>query len=453
MLFAAARLSWTAQRAPVLTGDGHVWSKVARQPLWSKAFWFGHRPATLPLLYKLIGEGDERLVWAQTLIGILAWATLAVVVAEVAEGWLSLATFALVLVLGSTTLVRFWDVVIRSEALGLSFFILCFAATLRSCRRLPPRERRGSRWAWPALALASGALTAFARETNAYLLPLLGLLGLAGSWATRTAGELSQPTRRHYHAAPLALALSLTATCVACQANTRISGRYAFPLVNVIFKRVLPDRKKLAYFRDVLAMPVSDALLARRSRWASADHGAAFHAPELEDFRNWLYERGYSGYERYLLTHATLTVTEAARSFPAYARSDVGHRRRGSDELEGVDDVLVRGPARDFPGALLAFLFGVGVLGACVQSSRTRVLAVTTLFLAVATATQAYVCYHGDAMEVVRHGTMVGILLRLGALFALFTVLAAGRSMHACRSRRASMTTSPTSKAPGAPRS
>jgi hypothetical protein len=276
----------TGERAPVVTGDGHIWLRALHASIFSSKFWLGPRPPTLSLVYKLVGGSDRGLVLFQTVFATASWATLALVLSTFVRASASVALVLLfVLGLGLTTPVLCWDDLIRSESMGLSTFVLCFAAVLRFVRSSSTGADRRWRVVWAVVASVSGALSAFARETNAYLLPLLALFVLAGAATAFPRGRAVPAGVRRTWGPPLALALSLFAVAWSSRTATRASGRYVFPLMNVIFKRVLPRPHELAYFRDELGMPVSRALMERRSRWASADDRAAFHLPELADFQ------------------------------------------------------------------------------------------------------------------------------------------------------------------------
>jgi hypothetical protein len=439
--FVAVRWNLSGGREPVVTGDGHIWLRVAHEPIFSTKFWLGPRPATLSLVYKLVGGSDQALVLFQTGLGTLSWVILAAAVsAFFSTPLFSALALALIFSVGLTTPVLCWDAVIRSESVGLSTFILCFAAVLgiaRSSGSAPSRWRLN---AWTSLAVVSAALTAFARETNAYLLPLLAVLVVVGA-VGRFSGVPARARLAALWRRPSLVALSFVVISLACQLNTRASGRYAFSLMNVIFMRVLPSSSRLTYFRERLDMPVSAALLARRSRWASADDRAAFRSPELAEFRRWLHERGYSAYD--LLAHSISTWGEAERHFAAYVRADFA---RAGPELARdnvADAVLVHGPLASFPRAFLPFFGLAGVALAFTRSRRTATLAAATVFSAVAAVVQTYVCYHGDAMELERHGMLIGTLVRLAAVF---TVLAAASAAEQWKKAE-----SPASEAGSAP--
>lgn len=415
--FVVVRFQLTDERAPQISGDGHIWLRAARESIFSSKFWLGSRPPTLSLLFRLVDGSDTGLVLLATVVATASWVTLALVVARFTSTLFGAAlSLLLVLALGLTTPVLCWDAMIRSESIGLSMFVLCFAAVLNFGRLAWFGAELRWRIAWALTALASGGLSVFARETNSYLLPLLALLVLGSAGGIFPCVRAPARRSRRFWGPALLLALSLVAVAWTCQATTRASGRYAFPLMNVIFMRVLPAPRKLAYFRDELALPVSPALMERRSHWASADERTAFHAPELAEFRGWIHQQGYAAYERYLLSHFAATVAEAARYFPSYASADFSRMARTVARHNPCDAVFVRGPVGTYPGVTLGLCLLAGLALLFARTPSTCLLALAVLFGVAAVLTQTYVCYHGDAMETERHGMLIGTLLRLLAV-------------------------------------
>jgi hypothetical protein len=452
--FVAVKVLHTALVSPVLTGDGRIWAHVARESLFSQKFWLGRRPFSLPLIYKLLGPSDDRIVWFQTGLAVIAWLLLAHVLAALVQSELvAVATVTLVLALGLTTPVNGWDVVIRSESIAISFLCLCIAGVVGFAQRAE-RARGRTLAAWSALAVANGVFAAFARETSAYLLPLLGAVALFGAWSARRGraranetaiadgklGERSATPGYSPLPASLVLVAGLVLSSIACQVNTRSSGRFAFPLVNVIFQRILPDAEKLRYFRDEAGLPVSQSLLGYRFKWASSDGRAAFSSPALADFRTWIHEQGYRAYERYLVAHASSTAREALTRYPWYVRDRFERLHPYTDNLvtDAADALLVTGPTATYPKLALLLAAGVGLLALFRSTHALRLLGGVSLFGATAALTQVYVCYHGDAMELERHGVMVGTLVRLTVIVACVLVADAARALRLARTGSAS---------------
>ncbi len=408
LTFVALKISWFWHERPVYTGDHRIWAKIGENSLASRSFWASTRPFVLPLVNKLLGFSDERVIWFQCLLGALSWALFAVAVAGLARSFAARA-LALVLLLGFalTSSVHGWDAVIRSESLSLSFLALTCAATLGYATGRSRSVASKRPLLWLVAAVLSALFAAFSRDTNAFLLlaaaPFLLLPPLPRS--QRVVVELG------------VLAACFLAIALFSNANVQAGKRYRVPLMNIIFRRVLPDRHDRKYFERELAMPVNAALLSRRRKWASSDRWFAGRSPDLAAFRAWLVERGYTGYQRYLVTHPTRTLQKAYAHFPRFASERFrGFARRPTlSTSKELNDWATKTVMADYPLSACIALSAFGAAGAVILRRRHRALGALVVYLALASVSQVYVCFHGDAMELGRHGLLVGVLLRLAA--------------------------------------
>src|SRR6185436_5969016 len=105
----------------------------------------------------------------------------------------------------------------------------------------------------------------FARDTNSFLvLVLVAVLGAQALWLRRKRFG----ARGRASARVLAiLAGILVVLCVAGQANLRAAERYRVPLLNLLFRRVLPNQRVLGYFEHKLGMPVTPELMRMKGAW------------------------------------------------------------------------------------------------------------------------------------------------------------------------------------------
>ena len=418
----------------MITGDGHIWTRLSHYPFLSSQFWFASRPFTFPLVYKVLGPSDVAVIWFQTFLAIFAWTLLASSLARLFDGAKSLLTFALVLLLSLTTPVHAWDIIVRSESTGISLLVICIASSVNFAHPAAlaqPRKRRT--WMW--LAIASGILAAFDRESNAYVLPLLAaFVVLASSAGARGSDEATgiEPERRtrtaRHSTRAWMLAAALLLTSVAAQLDMQASHRYVFPLTNVIFQRVLTDASKLRYFEECAGMPSSNALLRYRRKWASSDNRSAFHAADMSDFRNWMDAEGYGAYQKYLLSHLGATAREAHDHYAALAQADFERVGRPSENplTACADQILLFGPPASYPDASIVIAAALASIALLRPWKNYRTVALFILFCAASAVTQTYICYHADAMELERHAVMVGILLRLTGIVACVLALCLG---------------------------
>jgi hypothetical protein len=428
--FASAKAYALAGRRPVHSGDLAWWDQIGRLPLSDARFWVAERPFTVPLLHKVAGFSEPRVILLQALLDVVAWVSLAQVFSRLVRPLgARLVAFGAVLALALTSGVQGWNLVMRSESASTSFLVLTLAATLGAVRgwsrvrtgaaERPREERRARRstLAWALLAFASALLAAFARDNNAYALPLVALFAPLG--VLLASGRGPRVVRRELFAA-LGLSASLLVIAGASRANAAAAVRYEWPLMNVVFQRVLTSHTNTRYFEQELGMPLSPALLGRRHRFMSADGWYAARAPELASFRDWLLTRGYAGYQRYLLTHLASTGKAAFGNFVAVAGdSEERHTHQAGNPISSFFDGLLVEPLADYPRLGCIILAALGIFGLFARLAELRLLSGFGLLCLSVALTQAYVCYHADALEVARHSINVGLFLRLSGVTAL----------------------------------
>src|SRR5207244_8874095 len=108
----AAFVGVASERFP----DSKSYLDVAREPLFSKAFFAGARPWTVPLLYKVLPDSDASRTAGQLVISVLCWLALATVTARcVRDGRLQFVAFAVVLVLSLSSSITRWDSLILTD--------------------------------------------------------------------------------------------------------------------------------------------------------------------------------------------------------------------------------------------------------------------------------------------------------------------------------------------------
>jgi hypothetical protein len=436
-LFLVTKVAWFASEGPVLSGDGHIWAKLGERSLLGAGFWRSTRPFTLPLVNRILGFSDERVIWFQCLLGAVAWSVWALTLTRIFST-LPGKCFVLVgtLALALSSSIHGWDAVIRSESVSLSFLVLMFAAIVNHVLR-PAAQATGWRaWIWAIVTVPLAVLAAFSRDTNGFLLALAAVALVAVSLIRE---------RRERRVVGVVLACVLLTVAIAASSNAHAGKRYRFPLMNVVFQRILPEKEKLDYFSGELGMPVSPALMTRTRKWVSSDDWFARRSPALAEFRAWVVRDGYPGYQRYLLTHLPATVEEAYAHFPRFtaARFHRLPRRPSLDGSKRLNALLSPSAVVDHP-----YLWSLAVLstaGASLIVARGRFFAGWLVALLLSAAwVAAYVAFHGDAMEVDRHGMLVGILFRLAVITTVtLWIDTASRLLRSTTSYSASRARSP----------
>lgn len=403
---------------PQHRGDEKMWPRVGALPLLEAEFWSARRPFTVPLIHKLVGLSEGWVVWVQCGLAVVGWLAFAHQLSRWGSSLASRVTaFVLVLLLALSSAVHGWDVVMRSESASLSFMALVMAGALGLVRAAREQRPHAARIHCAAAAVAA-VFAAFSRDTNGYSLVTFGLFTLAAVWVL-------ERERFRYRGLALALAGLLMVLLALSTTNQEASGRYQNPLMNVIFRRVLPDQEKLAYFTNELRMPADSAVMSRKGKRVHDDNRFASVSPEMASFRAWLERDGYSGYQRYLLSHFPSTLAEATRAFPAIASLQLEqYVTAAAGPLNRASNVLLAW-ARLAPRAAVIALLALAAIGFVALRGNGRLLAALVGLFIANTVLQAYVAYHGDSTEVERHGLTGAIFLQLAMLVAIVVVVEA----------------------------
>jgi hypothetical protein len=378
---------------PTRLTDTASYEQVASLPLWRWRFYTGQRGFTLPLLYKLFAGGEARTV-AQLVISILAWLVLAGTVARcVRHSVVRPVAFAAVLIFSLTTEVILWDTLELSESLTFSLTALLVAAWLAVVRR--------PTWTRVVLVLVVALLWSFARDTNAYILLLVGVIAaltlLDRSWRTRKA----------------ALAVGCVAIGLATVGSANAGHRWVQPLRDVVVHRVLTHPALRSYF-------VAHGLDAR-TNWTDGP---------------WFHHRARGVYVGYLLRHPGYLLAaplsgrqEALYSTPDNADSLLDPSTKSYDNDAShrflpLPRVLERVA---FPRgvALLCLLVALVVAAAAVLAWRGLAEAVWLVpgVILLSTYPHLLVVWHLSGVEVDRHALEAALLLRLALLLLVLLCL------------------------------
>jgi len=400
------RLNAFAGVEPKRYRDTDTYLDVARESLFSLDFLAGARSWTVPLLYKVMPEGDKWLALGQFALSVGCWLALAGVVAWcVRPGAYRLVAFALILVFSMAFPIIQWDTVILTESVSISLTVAVVAAWLALVRAPGPPT--------VAAVLATTLFWVFARDTNAFL--ALITVPLVGLWLLRPGARASRVALLGGLCAIVALGFLSTTT-----ENAQLR-REERPMLHVVGERILPDTDKRDYFVDHGMPEPTPRVLANRHRLAGLGNGVASD-PASDEFLEWVRDHGRSTLAGYLATHPYDTV-----------RPVVGERARLVNVISGYRSgdsrTILPATIAEFiyPGTFQAVFFWLVVigLGAALVTARARPQPVWIVPL-VALALQiphALVVWHGDTLEVPRHGLLVAVLLRLSLLLlALFAI-------------------------------
>jgi hypothetical protein len=413
--------------------DTRGYLEVASHPVWSLDFLGGGRPWTLPLLYKLLPDSDQARAWGQFLASVACWPVLAAALARcLRQGPFRYVAFAAVLLFSMSIAVIQWDTILLSESLSISLTALVLAAWLELVRE--PR---------PALVigvLGATLLWVFARDSNGVValltVPLAAVLlwrpgQLGRAWAAGLAGGL------------LAIFLASFAATTTDAAQLRRNER---PILHVIGRRVLADRDQTRYFRAHGMPQPPPRVLAQRRRLAGIAEGGLPSDPQTDRFLEWAREHGRWVLARYLLTHPVKTVRQTvARRRRLISGVTAGYRSPNARRVlpEPLAPLL-------YPRDVQSVLFWLVVVGLAAAALWRAVGARRTWLIPVAALAlqfpHALVVYHGDTLEVPRHGILVAVTSRLAVL--LLALLVIDRALEVRRTRRRAQTEEHSPKTP-----
>ena len=402
-------LSQAVQRVKS-TSDTPSYMRISRESILETSFLAGSRPLLFPLLLKVLGGHEVRVVWALGILSIISWSALAISVMYVLQiPFLKLASFGLILLLSLHRYVIGWDSVLLTESLSLSLMALFIAGWLWLA----------SGWRWQKAVFLSGLafLWACSRDTNAWVVLMIAffLLLLAG---------LRLIDRRS-----LVLSVVLMVIFFLSNLSADVGRRWVFPFQNVMGHRILSNPQAVDYFTNC-GMPFSPALEELTGEFANGLDRAFFEDPALADYRLWLHETGKACYVKWLLSRPLPSIGEPLAEFNTLM------------SLENISPLLFSRsfspilPARLesilFPQVYLLPLFVVSlamVLIAWLTKAWNRTKAWWVVIGMFALVFPHYaLTWHGDIMGIYRHMLGVSLQFYLGfwllALFGLDSIVA-----------------------------
>jgi hypothetical protein len=95
-------------------------------------------------------------------------------------------------------------------------------------------------------------------------------------------------------------------------------GRWYFPMLNVVGRRILTSPERTAFF-EARGMPVNARLQQMAGEFGGGQNWAFYAAPELEGFRTWLRVNGRRVYAEDLTTHPVRTLLEPLRDVEQFS--------------------------------------------------------------------------------------------------------------------------------------
>lgn len=382
--------------------DTKLYFEVAQNDFFSKGVWGGARPPIPIILFKLCGSSPERIRIAQTVLSVFSWTALAGAFCRSLGSW-TLRIFAVLLTLSLAVSpnVLQWNDLLLSESISISTAAACMAAALMFLH-LPHR--------WVVQLIFLSFVFASSRDANAYVILMFGVCVAAYALARRRWDRV--------FAIRLTLAVAFFGIFATSDISSRAGDRWQYPLLNVIVYRVLPDPQMTRDFES-LGMPRYPGLRANRPR------RQYYYDRTLRPFHQWLDEHGKGVYARYLLGH------------PRYF---FGEPKERLSEVFGLDHSRYRppkfpiDPSRWDVSLWMAPLWFIrivaigltGTMALWITRRSPSILAILGCVLGLLAYPHALLAWHGDTLEVARHGLQAALQLDLALIL---TALGLARSV------------------------
>lgn len=404
-VFGRLGLSGSALSDPRELPDTTAYLRISRQPLSNQNFWASSRPFAFPLLLKIARQNLQVTAALQLTLSIISWGLLALLLSSfIQTPWLNSFSFLWILFLSLSPRIAGWDFIMLSESVSLSMFALFLSCGLLLLKA----------WNWARLLslCVVAFLFSFSRDTNAYLLLMVGLLLL-------TALLLRWVDKR-----VLILIFVFLGVFALNNATADLGKRWVFPLINVIGRRILPEQTKLEYLRLSCDMPVSPALMAMTNKFANAQERAFYLDPQLEDFRIWLTTDGKNCYVRLLLSDPVASIVEPLKELNGLI---LFHNLRNlfSDRYDPLIPFTFERFLYPVHQALSAWVLVslVALVAIFRQLWKSNSLWSAFLLLTLTIFPHLFITWHGDAMAPERHAVSVGLQLVLAAFIMVILIL------------------------------
>jgi hypothetical protein len=194
-----------------------------------------------------------------------------------------------------------------------------------------------------------------------------------------------------------------------------IGGRWVFPFLNVVGRRILPNAESLEFFASC-GMPVSPELLQMTNQYAGGHDRAFFLDPALEQYRVWLYEDGKTCYVQWLLSNPFTSIQRPFQEFnvllgindlPSFLFS-----KQYMPILPRRIEVLLY--PRQGPLAIWVLALGIAAVAIWMKVWKINDAWMVAIVTVVLVLPHYFIVWHGDVLGIERHAVPASIQLYLG---------------------------------------
>lgn len=392
--------------------DSDDYHTVVLQQMNSIDFWAGRRTLSTPLIWTILrvpAKDDIKKSYVfvppfYTFFSLVSWGLFGFAVAlALRKPWLKITAFSLILGLGLSQLIFFWNWTLLSESPFISSFVLLLAIAvfliqyLRTYPALSWKQETGI-----ALSISVVILFwSFTRDTNVFV--ALGLAILLSTWFIFFWKKIKPK---------LLISLLIIALfwIVACQLFTiQFAKRWQYPFIDVLGQRILTNEEYTAFF-IAHGLPTTPEVMRFTGGWANSYDWLGLD--------HWLNTEAHKTYLLFLLSHPDYTFLEPIRNWEPlldgdwspYGKSTVHH------PLQNRLSLIVW-PQGQSLGIVTLFAL-VLILTVTAQRKLTPHLffALALLILVIPSMLSTW---HGDTREIVRHSVGSSLQLRIALILII----------------------------------
>ncbi|MHC1740432.1 MAG: hypothetical protein AB9897_04905 [Anaerolineaceae bacterium] len=381
----------------------------AVQPITSANFWFGVRPFTLPLVYKIFGlnlvnyvqyQNFSIIVHFQFLVGLIAWLVLAFAISTKFKNAVSkIVSVILIFLLCLGLQNSLWDKLMLSESLSNSLFILLLSLWILT-EKIIPSKKTWIRTGFLVFSIIISIFYAFIRDTNAYVLFCAGGCFIIYGFIRKTPKE--------YKRIALICGFSFVSIFMLSWLNSSMTTRWVYPLVHVLQDRKTSEPALVDYFSENgidLFEKFPTPLTTSKTGISITSEKSA------QDL--YLMNTSKKVYLKFLLTHPGYLIAEPFNNLDSLI-NPISTEYRYSFKVtmpwvNSLSNIIYWNSSWVL---LLGILFCAISLKMAAASDRALLWMI--LFLLLSVIPIALLIWHADTFEIERHAEQIMIQTRLG---------------------------------------
>lgn len=384
---------------PIFNSEGFI--RRSKNSILELSFYTSNRPFTTDFFYKIWGSEPYQVVVGQKIFSVFSWTFLGLAISCTIHNpilkLLSLTTFSSIALWWN---VGGWNNVIRSESLSFSFFALWYGVALLF------KQTKSSKLF--VLLIPVTVFFSFTRDNIPYFLLLFIMLTIIYFFVNKEA-ELSK--RQWIIYIVIVLIVSILQSV-----SAQIGKRHQFPLINVIFKRILTYDDRIDFFKS-RGMPVDNEFILKwKDQWASGHNWELFKNPKYNPFMEFTLHKGKYVYGAFLLTHLGYSIKSAWKD-----RKEIMSKNLYDYTNHPPLEFLVQ-ICSGFWNTLTNLIKKQLLLLICLVSLLIARREVFPLIAAICILFNGFFIYHADAMEVQRHNLIVLIVLAAVSVHLFFVL-------------------------------